>query len=777
MSDSSRSTRAGPDRRARRHGRRHRVRNSTEAYQQRRKQLQHQIVLERLPILLLLTLLCTLLVVAVLPPLHDTPLQQAWLGGLALLGAGLGWLWWRWHYARSHQQPQRRLWSAESMARFSGAAVAFWLLGPLLLLDLVPAAQQSLVSLALLGMLCSTTTLLSAVPLAAWTTLTGFSLGLLVTLLRLDFSQAWPSLLPWLFCVAMAAAGVQTLRRLLNTEVVALVRADQQDELISLMLDAAQEKGRDLPWQIDAQGQLVQVTPPLASALRCTDGELEGRKLLVLLGELQQSMGETERHAVLLLRDRLTEGQPFSHLLVPLVIEGQHCWWSFSAKPVVDEAGRQNGWRGVLRDVSQSRSNERRLAWLEHFDPLTGLNNRAHFRVQLEQALQQRMAAAPPQGAVLCLDLDNFRSINDTLGHATGDALLVSVAERLRKLIDEDEAVARLGGDTFALLLPGAHDEARLRRVGQRVVEALRQPGADHANVQIRVSIGVARYPQDGNTVDQLLQCADLALEQAKDSTSGGLSFYTPAMAELALRRQGLERDLRAALAREQLRLEYQPKIAFGSWDIIGFEALLRWQHPELGDIPPGEFIPMAENHGLMPSIGAWVLAQACRTAASWPVALQVSINLAPSQLLSADLAATLARELGDSQLDPARLELEITESVFINEVPGRTIEQLHALQQQGVRIALDDFGTGYSSLSYLRRFPFNTLKIDRAFVRELLAHRDARALVRNILALGRSLRMTTVAEGVEEPAQLQMLQAEGCDQLQGYLISRPLPP
>jgi diguanylate cyclase (GGDEF)-like protein len=447
-----------------------------------------------------------------------------------------------------------------------------------------------------------------------------------------------------------------------------------------------------------------------------------------------------------------------------------------SAKPLHDGDGRVVGWRGVASDVSAAQLANRQLTWLAHYDPLTGVANRHHFRHQLAEML------APAQGtprsfALLCLDLDHFKTINDTLGHGIGDALLQEVARRLGGRARRSDTVARLGGDEFAILLRDVATRDEAEAMTRRLLEGLLAPcEVQGARIAVRTSIGIAMAPADGTDIDALLNCADLALYAAKSAGRGEFRFYAQEMATSTRRRLLIEQELRGALGRGELRLHYQPQVDLAAWRVTGFEALLRWQHAELGEVSPAEFVPVAEEAGLVPAIGEWVLRRACRDAAQWPAELGISVNVSPAQAMSNDL---LQRALGAAEaagLAPQRLELEITESLFLDE-SGATLAVLHGLREAGVRIALDDFGTGYSSLAYLRRFPFDTLKIDRSFVRELLLRRDARAIVRMIVGLGRTLKMQVLAEGVEQPEQANVLREYGCQTLQGFLVARPMAP
>ncbi len=405
---------------------------------------------------------------------------------------------------------------------------------------------------------------------------------------------------------------------------------------------------------------------------------------------------------------------------------------------------------------------------------LTGLADRAAFAASLARLLQR----AEEPAAVLLVDLDRFKSINDTLGHPVGDALLAAVAGRLRGCIRPRDLAARLGGDEFAILLPGCAGEADAALLARRVVEILSRPFLVRGHLaSIGASVGVALAPADAAEADELVRAADLALYQAKAEGRGIWRRFRPALNERAQARRALEADLRRALPLRQFHLHYQPQVALPERRLTGFEALLRWTHPARGSVPPGEFIPLAEEVGLIGAIGGFVLRAACAEAAAWPEPLKVAVNVSPLQFeRGAELVAAVTAALAESGLPGVRLELEITESALLHN-EASTLATLHALRGLGVRIAMDDFGTGYSSLSQLRSFPFDKVKIDRSFVSGLAEGGQASAIVRAITALGASLGIATIAEGVETEAQAAALVQEGCGSAQGYLISRPVAP
>jgi diguanylate cyclase (GGDEF)-like protein len=397
------------------------------------------------------------------------------------------------------------------------------------------------------------------------------------------------------------------------------------------------------------------------------------------------------------------------------------------------------------------------------------------FRERLERALQ--LAKRGDQLAVFCLDLDHFKEINDSLGHPIGDALLSAVASRLRTCLADSDTVARLGGDEFAIVQLCANCEpTAVAALASQIVEIVAAPyDIEGHHLVIGVSIGIALSPDDGDNPDELLKRADLALYRAKADGRGTYRFFETGMDARVQARRLMELDLRAALRREEFEVYYQPIRDLASDETAAFEALVRWNHGERGLIQPAQFIPIAEDTGLIVQLGEWVLRRACKDAAGWSKPASVAVNLSPVQFRNPDLAASVKSALADSGLPPHRLELEITESVLLqNSDTARAV--LNELRAHGVKISLDDFGTGYSSLSYLRSFPFDKIKIDRSFVSELASSDDAMAIIRAVTGLGKSLGMVTTAEGVESAEQLALLRREGCTQAQGYLFSKPRP-
>jgi diguanylate cyclase len=428
----------------------------------------------------------------------------------------------------------------------------------------------------------------------------------------------------------------------------------------------------------------------------------------------------------------------------------------------------------AVRDISERKEAEERIRHMAHHDHLTGLPNRRMFIDRLAQVLA-RSKRDGTTVAVLCLDLDRFKHVNDLGGHAAGDELLKQVAKRLGDCIRTEDTAARLSGDEFAVIQVGVAHPDGPGIMAERLVKSIGKPfDLGSQQTMIGTSIGIALYPGDAEESEDLVRAADTALYRAKEAGRGTFRFFEAEMDVRLQERRLLERDLRSALAGEELRVHYQPLADCGGGSIVGFEALVRWNHAERGYISPAQFIPLAEECGLIMPLGAWVLRRACTDAATWPDDKLVAVNLSPAQFRHADLAKEILAVLRETGLPPNRLELEVTESLLIDD-PDRVLATLQILKEAGVRISLDDFGTGYSSLSYLQRFPFDKIKIDRSFVSQMEKNADSMSIIRAVIALGKSLRIKITAEGVETAAQLGLLQAENCDLVQGYLLGKPM--
>ncbi|BAR53844.1 diguanylate cyclase (GGDEF)-like protein [Bradyrhizobium diazoefficiens] len=533
-----------------------------------------------------------------------------------------------------------------------------------------------------------------------------------------------------------------------------------------VVLDTALENMSQGLCMFDADGKIMLFNERYAAMLRRTDIALTGRLLVDVLREEQakgQWQGDADEFFARLVVDA-REGRTTSQVVNR---------FGRSIR-VVNQPMQGGGWVATFEDITEWLEAQAKISHMARHDALTGLPNRVLFHEQLEQGL--RRTGSGDQLAVLCLDLDHFKDINDSLGHPIGDALLKEVGRRLKATVGESDTVARLGGDEFAVVQIGRSEKAAARCLAGRLVEVISAPyEIDDHQIVIGVSIGISLSPQDGSNADELLKNADLALYRAKADGRGTYRFFETGMDARAQARRLLEMDLRAALQRDEFQPYYQPIRDVASGRVVVFEALLRWNHPQRGLIAPINFIPLAEETGLIVQLGEFVLRSACTDAATWPDDVDVAVNLSPVQFRNPNLIASVTAALTVSGLPARRLELEITESVLLQNSEA-TLTTLHELRAMGVRISLDDFGTGYSSLSYLRSFPFDKIKIDRSFVSELATREDSMAIIRAVTGLGRSLGIVTTAEGVENDAQLELLRREGCTQAQGYLFSKPRP-
>jgi diguanylate cyclase (GGDEF)-like protein/PAS domain S-box-containing protein len=501
-----------------------------------------------------------------------------------------------------------------------------------------------------------------------------------------------------------------------------------------------------------------------------------------LVGQLSidQGQGISEADAARY-RSLTAARQPFRDVTQTMRgADGEWRFLAFSGEPVFDADGAFAGYRGIARDVTKERRAEERIRRLAHFDELTGLPNRTMFMHTLQRALSLAERRAK-QLALFFIDLDRFKNINDSLGHEAGDRLLQDVARRLRHHLRESDTVARLGGDEFVVLVEDCADPRELNAIAQNILNALGRPytlaGREY---HVTGSIGIASYPDDGVDPASLLKNADIAMYLAKDRGKNNFQFYSAQQNGHSFERLALESSLRHALERREFVLHYQPKIDIRSNRIVGVEALLRWNHPDLGVVAPSQFVPLAEETGLIVPIGRWVMRSACAQAAAWRddglPGMRVAVNLSARQFSDDGLIADIGDALAEAGLPPQGLELEITESMVMRN-PERAVATLSRLRDLGIAVSIDDFGTGYSSLGYLKRFPIDNVKIDRSFIKDLPHDTDDAAITRAVIAMAQSLRIRVVAEGVETREQIEFLRTHECDECQGYFLSRPLPP
>ncbi|HWG04798.1 MAG TPA: EAL domain-containing protein [Beijerinckiaceae bacterium] len=503
---------------------------------------------------------------------------------------------------------------------------------------------------------------------------------------------------------------------------------------------------------------IVTVNNSFAALLGCTSDRMVGVKL--------------EQY----IPDRNTLQELFACLNLP--VEGNLANSDGSITPVelihrpVDFNGKPH--RAIaVRDLRRRKQAEEHIHFLAHYDALTGLPNRGSFHKQLDQEIETVLEKGG-RLAVLCLDLDRFKEVNDLFGHAAGDRALEAFGKRVAGVLDENQTLARLSGDEFAIIVSNLTSPNMAGRLAETIIEALHVGNeAAEDDAPIAASIGIAIFPDDAADRHGLLSNADAALYRAKNEGRGTYRFFEASLGSLIHDRRLLEYDLRNAISRNELTLVYQPQKDIGNGNIVGFEALLRWTHPTRGDVPPSQFIPIAEECGIILPIGEWVLRTACREAADWSQPLTIAVNVSAVQIHNANFSHVVHEVLFETGLTPGRLELEITETALVRDL-NRALSTLRKIKMLGVRIAMDDFGTGYSSLSNLRAFPFDKIKIDSSFIKSVNTNDQAAAIVRSVLGLGRALNLPVLAEGVETPAELEFLEIERCNEVQGYLLGKP---
>jgi diguanylate cyclase (GGDEF)-like protein len=590
------------------------------------------------------------------------------------------------------------------------------------------------------------------------------TLGMAVALLARPEVPVLPTLPLMILLMSSAHIRVFNLHFMFATRRLRTRELRTANDTIELLLTQYREHGSDCLVEVDSAGLILDPSPQLC---RLLDAEAEALARVKLIGLFDPGAGP---EAIRAAARRL---QPFHDVSLSCAIMGKTRWFVMSGCALLDSEGRHFGFRGFLRDVTDRHEAESKVRFLAHHDSLTRLVNRTECHDRLVRRLGK-----PTCGPTACLfvDLDHFKLINDSLGHAAGDRVLEVVAERLRTGAGPQDVVARLGGDEFAFLLAAAPSaEAAMARARAIVADLSRPIRVEGRLIQLGASVGLALAPDHAATADELLRAADMALYEAKSAGRGMAALYHPDMKRMLLDRRALELELHSALANGEFELHYQPLLDLADHRIAGYEALLRWRHPQRGMIGPVRFISLAEQSGLIVPIGEWVLREAMAEAARWADELTIAVNVSAVQMRDGALLRQVVSALAATGLPAHRLELEITETVLMQDQDA-CLALLHQLRALGVRIALDDFGTGYSSLNYLRAFPFDKIKIDRCFVTDLGAGGEGAAIVESVLDLAARLNMQTIAEGVEEPAQLAALRDLGCAQVQGNLISVPVP-
>ncbi|MFL6773150.1 MAG: putative bifunctional diguanylate cyclase/phosphodiesterase [Sphingomicrobium sp.] len=603
---------------------------------------------------------------------------------------------------------------------------------------------------------------LVVIPACATAWMIAFTLGVGGSLLIGRHTVPFHHQLSIVFTLGVAIFGVLTVARWAFHQLKTNADVGSQSESASLLLQEYEQRGVGWLWSVDADNRVTYVSLRMSTMLGKPAGQLLGHSFPALLG------GHAELGRVLL------EKQPFNSLEMELNTARGARWVSIAGDPIVDTAGRFEGFRGVGSDITEIRQTQERLTHLANVDVLSGLPNRGRVRQLLGEALRSATGGNVPC-AIMFLDLDGFKPVNDTFGHPKGDAVLRAVAKRLVDEVGEAGHVGRMGGDEFAIVVTDAQSRKTVEQLADRIIQAIKEPYMiDQTEIRIGVSIGCAFGPIDGATVDDLILKADLALYQAKDAGRGCARYFSSELQSEQEDRVRLESDLRSAIASKQFHLAFQPLVNAKTQKLVGFEALIRWNHPQRGFVPPNVFIPVAEETGLMPVIGAWVIDEACRAAASWPEPITVALNISPKQIIQPNLPNLVSEALARHKLPGNRIELEVTEGVFLGD-NGSTLDVLKRLRALGVGIALDDFGTGYSSIGYLNKAVFHKLKIDGSFVREAGSRPENVAIIQSIVQLAKSFRMSITAEGVETAEDFERMRDLGCDSIQGYLFGKPL--
>ena len=526
-------------------------------------------------------------------------------------------------------------------------------------------------------------------------------------------------------------------------------------------------------WASDVDGRIIYISQPAAERIGQPIDEIMGQSLTDLFLPVE---GAEDSGSGRSLRFQLAAHNSIKPHTVQLDIAETRFWWEIAGVPQTDKAGTFCGYHGIARDVSGEYQSKRDAEQLSRYDSLTGLSNRHRMAQRLESTLSA-FKTAKRSCALLQIDLDRFKQINDTMGHPAGDELLKQVAARLKRVLDDNTEIGRIGGDEFQVIFPDQDDRGVLGELSERIIQMVSQPySINGMRAVIGCSVGVAVAPYDGIDEEELVKAADLALYSAKGGGRGQFRFYSSDLRDQASHRHQIEADLRDAITNEELEMHYQPIVRASDKKVVCVEALMRWNHTDRGMISPADFIPVAEEVGLIREMGEWALNDVCRTIQTWPGKIMAAVNVSAVQFASEDFVELVRKALKSSGIDPSQVELEITETVFVGDME-RALRVFNELKALGVRLSLDDFGTGYSSLSYLRDAPFDKIKIDQSFVRGCSAEDSKNdAIIAAIVSLARALDMDTVAEGVENKDELNAVIGEGVTHLQGMLFSRAIP-
>ena len=723
---------------------------------------QIQAVVRFTPIAIVVNVVNAMLFGYVVIPVAGPVLVPIWAFSIVLV-TFIGFLAW---LARRKSPPRETASPrALSHATIQGTTLgALWGIAPALWFPSSDPSAQLVIATVVTGMICAGGFALATVERAAAGYVVALTLGSLFALL--SSSNPYATVLTVLLAAysAVVLGCVHSTSKLFARQVLGAIDLEEKGDVIGLLLAEFEQNGSDWLFELDNDGRIIRVSQRFGAVTDSGSVHVLGKAFETFL--VEESQGK--------FRAALAAGNAFRDLEFAALSGDGARWWSLTMRPILDTSRQRIGWRGVGSDISAARIAQDRLTYLATTDIVTGLMNRSGFLDAVTIACRPR-AGLQPHIAIGFLDLDDFKIVNDTLGHHTGDMVLQHIARHIESASDQSMQIARLGGDEFGLLFLDATDQNAVRAAAQRLLDSLcRRHLIDGVPISVAASIGIVFGPDHASDVRNLLRKADTVLYRAKEAGGRTVMIYDQAMHDATEDRYRLREDLAHALERNELSLVYQPIVDVSTKATVGFEALLRWQHPQRGLVSPSIFIPIAEQNGFIHNIGAWIIRQACHDAAAWPENAFVSVNVSPAQIADETLPLLVAEAREAAGLPPRRLELEITETLFLRH-EEETLAFLQAMRELGVSIALDDFGTGFSSLGYLGRFPIDKLKIDRSFVSGPGTLVQRTAIVQAVIGMARSLGMTTTAEGVEDEASLAWLRLHGCTLAQGYHFARPM--
>ncbi|MEP2706700.1 MAG: EAL domain-containing protein [Roseibium sp.] len=721
------------------------------------------------PFTILANIVNVLVIIPISLPIFPAFYVFVWAAALIGVVSYMGWHWFKGRSKRIETVSRKALAGA---VKHATVLSVFWAMVPIAAFAHGDTNLVWIASCITIGMLCAGGFALATVPHAAFRWVVILYSASVISLVVGDVPQIGP-LTFLLTCYALVIIGsTASAAWLFASHFLVEGELDQRTELIALLLNEFEEKESDWLWETDSVGQLRNISDRFLHASGRTQKALRSMRMMDLAYTVEDN---DAREAVIELQTVYYDEQPFRDIVIGVDVNSEVRWWSLAGRPVYDHRGNFMGYRGVASDITETR---RANALIEHMaerDFLTGIGNRSWFLKQAETLLSEQLESGQETLTLFLIDLDNFKVVNDTSGHPAGDEVLKQVTSRFKAISQGKTILARFGGDEFAALGQFVSEQAA-EVFAEGLVNVTRKPfRIGTRDFAIGATVGFARIRKDRDTVSDLMRRSDIALYKAKESGRGrALAFENEMELEVRERRE-LESDLREAFEFNKLTVEFQPIVGARSGQVVSSEVLVRWIHPERGDVSPDVFIPIAEHAGLILPLGSWVLKHACSVAAQCPDLQSIAVNLSPIQFMDPNLVEMVSSILTETGFPADRLVLEITESVFLKDV-GSASHKLEQLRDMGIRIALDDFGTGYSSLSYLRQYKFDKIKIDKSFVDEIGERSDGLAIISAVIALAHNLGLEVTAEGVERQFQVDALRTLGCDSMQGYYFGKPDP-